>query len=554
MEYVHSILWRNYNQATVDTLKGESRGQYDIRLGAKSGLADFFENIPRKNLTDLGGYDVNIRLEEVRDESGNVVCEEKILNVRFMGENSKRKDWNIPSQRPETAYPMWIQQGRFPGEIDEKSYILLIRSTTGKFYGRVLLSDEVSLLPSELKNAVEKDKDAGVYKADVVCSSNESEKIYQRLLAYKNLLLYGPPGTGKTTIMQEVVNIFNHGGVSKICFDETAQGNFFSDSSDGKAQTTWTTFHQSYSYEEFIVGMSTAGDSNKLLEIRPKQGKLLEAAEFARQTGHRSLLVIDELNRANVSKVFGEFITLIEPDKRLDGAGNITPNTVSIDLPYLNTGERLEFEKDGKKYSVKNPYYMPYHLYTIASMNSVDKSIFPLDSALWRRFYRYDLYPDIDRLSLQLEIENSQATNELPDEGQEYSVKAVRVIARDLLKHLNEKITLFLGRDYTLGHSYFWNLSRVNTVDETMVLFKEDLFEQVFPQLEELFRSREEQMMYILGITAGKKEMPYMILAASDEEAEMGAVDSYIQNPNIAPSDLVEWARTFCEKQEQADR
>lgn len=552
MEYVHSILWRNYNQATVDTLNGKSRGQYDIRLGAKSEFADFFEGMAHKKTTDLGGYDLDIQLEEVRDKSGDVVCGRQTLHIRFMGEKSARKDWNIPSQRPDTAYPMWRQSGRFPGKVDEGSYILLIRSTTDKFYGRVLPSDEVSLLPPDIKAAIDKDKDSGVYKADAVRSSSVSERIYRRLMTYKNLLLYGPPGTGKTTVMQEVVNIFNHGGVSRTCFDEGAQDNFFRSASsfNGKSQTTWTTFHQSYSYEEFVIGMSTAGDSesSKLLEIKPRQGKLLEAAEFARENDRRSLLVIDELNRANVSRVFGEFITMIEPDKRLDDRGNITSHTISINLPYLKSGEALEFEKDGEKYLIKNPYHMPHHLYTIASMNSVDKSIFPLDSALRRRFYRYDLYPDMDRLSSRLEIENVRIRDVLPDGSKEYSTAAVRVIARDLLQHINEKISLFLGRDYTLGHSYFWNLSQAVSVEETVELFKEDMFEQVFPQLEELFRSREEQMMYILGIAGGERKMPYTVLAASEDEAEMGAVDSYTQNPDIAPYDLVEWAKTLCGK------
>jgi 5-methylcytosine-specific restriction protein B len=99
VEYVHAILWRNFNQATIDTLRGKSAGQYDIRLGKRDGYSAFFEGITRKNQTKFGGYDLNIQLEEVLDSSLNVVCEKKTLVVRFMGENSQRKDWNIPSQR-----------------------------------------------------------------------------------------------------------------------------------------------------------------------------------------------------------------------------------------------------------------------------------------------------------------------------------------------------------------------------------------------------------------------------------------------------------------------
>lgn len=546
MEYVHSILWRNYNQATIDTLTGKSAGQYDIRLGAKAGFKDFFAGLKQENPTELGGYDINIKMEEVKDFSSNVICEEKELTVRFMGENSKRKDWNIPSQRPETAYPIWLQDGRFPGKTDEGSYVLIIRTTSGKFHGRILLSDEIDSLPELVKSEIDKNKDSGVCVVDSVKSSSESEKIYRRLLTYRNLLLYGPPGTGKTSIMQEVVNIFNHGGVSRISFDETKEKDYFSGINlDDKSKTTWTTFHQSYSYEEFVVGLSTGTGDTKLLEIEPKQGKLIEAAEYAREEGHRSLLVIDELNRANVSRVFGEFITIIEPDKRLDENGNITPTTVSVELPYIRSGETLEFKIDGKEYKINSPYYMPYHFYTIASMNSVDKSIFPLDSALRRRFYRYDLYPDLDALSKHLEIEGV-SFDAFPSVTTDYSIKQVCVVARELLRHINEKISLFLGRDYTLGHSYFWNLSYAKDSEEAMIVFKEDFFEQILPQLEELFRSREEQMMYTLGIDASSEKLPYSLVSASDEETELGAADTYIQNPDISEIDLLKWAKRLC--------
>lgn len=547
MEYVHSILWRNYNQATIDTLTGKSAGQYDIRLGAKGNFAEFFEEIPRENPTDLGGYDINFQIEEVKDSSSNIICEKKEITVRYMGEKSKRKDWYIRSQRPETAYPMWVQSGRFPGKADEKSYILLIRTTSGRFYGRVLLSDEIDMLPECIKNELESSKDSGVYKLDSVRSSAEAERIYSRLLTYRNLLLYGPPGTGKTSLMQEVVNIFNHGGVSKVKFDETKDKAFFEEKElENRSKTLWTTFHQSYSYEEFVVGLSTGTGDKKLLEIEPKQGKMLEASEFARKKGQRSLLVIDELNRANVSRVFGEFITVIEPDKRLDAEGVATPTTVCVELPYIKSGETLEFEKDGEKYTVRNPYYMPYYFYTIASMNSVDKSIFPLDSALRRRFYRYDLYPDLNVLSKHLGIDGVSLKDVNSSASAEYDIRQICVIARDLLKHINDKISLFLGRDYTLGHSYFWNLSQARDGEEAKNMFKEAIYEQVLPQLEELFRSREEQMMYVLGIDASSKKLPYIYVTASDEETELGATDTYVQNPDISTTDLLDWAKKVC--------
>ena len=149
----------------------------------------------------------------------------------------------------------------------------------------------------------------------------------------------------------------------------------------------WVTFHQSYSYEEFIVGLRPDPASEKLLSLEPSPGLLLELAEWARVPGQSSLLVIDEINRGNVSRVFGEFITLIEPDKRLADDGHPTDRTVAINLPYIKPGIPVTVQVDGADVNVENPFTMPLRLYTLASMNSVDKSIAPLDSALRRRFH-----------------------------------------------------------------------------------------------------------------------------------------------------------------------
>ena len=74
----------------------------------------------------------------------------------------------------------------------------------------------------------------------------------------------------------------------------------------------------------------------------PRPGILLELAEWARIPGNESLLIIDEINRGNVSRIFGEFITLIEPDKRLAPDGSATPTTVSVRLPFVDAGTPVD--------------------------------------------------------------------------------------------------------------------------------------------------------------------------------------------------------------------
>lgn len=544
MKKVDSILWRNYNKATVDTLSGTSGGQYDIRLGAKNNFNDFFDKEPHVNPTSHGGYEINVLIEEYNDLAvPTASVPSQTITVRYMGAKSARRDWYISSQRPSTAYPLWVDATRFSKKEEKDSYILLIKTTDGKYYGRNLLSSELSGLPKTLKDAIAHSPEVGTYIFSTRTSS-DAEKIYDQLISQNNLLMYGPPGTGKTTLMQEVVQIFENGGISNLSFDETAKEPHFEITTNSHSKTSWVTFHQSYSYDEFIIGMMTDhSSSTKLLDIRPTQGKFLELSEFARQKDHRALLVIDELNRANVSRVFGELITVIEPSKRLDVDGKITSNTVAIQLPYLKQGEELAFKIDGTNCSVKNPFYMPNQLYIIASMNSIDKSIFPLDSALRRRFRFYNLYPDMDVLSEHFGIAGKTYSATKGSSISSYTLEQFLILTRDFLKYVNSKVTIFIGEDYTLGQSYVWNMASATNVSECVQLFRDNLFEQILPQLEELFRNRTEQLEYILGCGSNKNS-PYFIIEPNDDEADLGASPMMLSRENdtsFSDENIIHW-------------
>jgi 5-methylcytosine-specific restriction protein B len=158
------------------------------------------------------------------------------------------------------------------------------------------------------------------------------------------------------------------------------------------------------------------------------------------------LLIIDEINRANIAKVFGELITLIEDDKRLGKT-----NGVEVHLPY-----------SGHKFGVSP------NLYIIGTMNTADRSIALLDLALRRRFSFVEVMPDPSLLEM---------------------VEGVNLGA--LLTKLNERIELLLDRDHRIGHSYFM----VQNAAELHFAW----FRRVLPLLQEYFYNDSERLYALLG-------------------------------------------------------
>jgi 5-methylcytosine-specific restriction endonuclease McrBC GTP-binding regulatory subunit McrB len=180
--------------------------------------------------------------------------------------------------------------------------------------------------------------------------------------------------------------------------------------------------------------------------------ELLNRAATGEPSNH--VLIVDEINRGNISKILGELITLLEPDKRLG-----QPNELRSKLPYTGTN-----------------FGVPANLYVIGTMNTADRSIAFLDTALRRRFEFEEIMPD-----------SGVIRDHVGDEGQLADVNVAR-----LLDTINGRIERLFDRDHTIGHSYLLGC-------RSLVDLQQAFRKRVIPLLQEYFYGDWDRVCLVLG-------------------------------------------------------
>lgn len=274
---------------------------------------------------------------------------------------------------------------------------------------------------------------------DLFITRNMQENIIDLLDYKKNIILQGAPGVGKTYIAENLIE---------------------NSYSIEKKQVLQIQFHQSYSYEDFIEGYRP----NKKGNFELQDGIFKNFIEEAINDDNNSpyFLIIDEINRGNLSKIFGELFMLIEKDKR----------GKPIKLAYS-----------------KKEFYVPTNVYIIGTMNTADRSLDELDFALRRRFSFIYLESAFSNKESTLKFENfliSAGAN----------VKDVQKLVKNI-SNLNKKIIedYRLGKGFEIGHAYFTNVSGIEKFDKW---YSNIIKFEIKPLLEEYYFKNPDAIVSIL--------------------------------------------------------
>lgn len=276
-----------------------------------------------------------------------------------------------------------------------------------------------------------------------------------------NRIYYGPPGTGKTYALVQLLR--NYKESKEVETDQQP--------SPTAQRYSFVTFHQSYGYEEFVEGLRPVledENGNKSTDVRYKikDGAFKKLCDKARRDPEqRYAMLIDEINRGNISKIFGELITLIEADKR-EGA----EHGVSVRLPY-----------SGKEFSI------PPNVDIIGTMNTADRSLALLDTALRRRFEFVPLMPD------------TRDESGAPLSGVVVDTSSETIDIRLMLERINERIEVLYDRDHMIGHSYFMGLKDIDDKEERFTTLGRIFKNRIIPLLEEYFFEDWGKIALVLG-------------------------------------------------------
>lgn len=311
----------------------------------------------------------------------------------------------------------------------------------------VIIQDDERTECKDITNGINKKEDTEEILEEHLSNVNDEEINYNKIIDTPlNMILYGPPGTGKTyNTVNYAVSIVEKKEIDEVVEEakNDREGVFKRYKKYlSEKKIVFTTFHQNYSYEEFIQGIRANTNNTDQLSFIKQDGVFKDLVERAKNDRENYyVMIIDEINRGNISRIFGELITLIEDDKRLN-----QPNETLVTLPS------------------KEVFAVPSNLFILGTMNTADKSIALIDIALRRRFEFIPMYTD-------------------------YSViKDFEHILKPINKSIYEKKR---SADYMIGHAFF--------VNKELKDLKKIANNKIIPLLNEYFNGRENDVIEVLS-------------------------------------------------------
>ena len=315
------------------------------------------------------------------------------------------------------------------------------------------------------------------FLSDVYMEESDYKDLMELLLNKKNIILQGAPGVGKTFAAKRLAySIMGRTDISKIEFVQ---------------------FHQNTSYEDFVQGYRPDGENFVL-----KYGVFYRfCKKAANDPDKKYFFIIDEINRGNLSKIFGELLMLIENDKRM----KLTTDGNAEDSGLEEYSAAMAYT--GERFSV------PENVYIIGMMNTADRSLAMIDYALRRRFSFFEMKPAFDSDGFQ------KKKNSFNNTAFDNLIGTIR--------ELNRQIEKELGSGFQIGHSYFCEKPEDISLEKWMEqIVKYD----IIPLLEEYWFDEPEKtaewkgkLLDVIKPVSGETQ------TAPSQDAPSG--DNTVQNP-----------------------